>query len=580
MRARIVLVVLTILSMSLGSAATAAADAPATELRLTSSFPDLDVPYMADNAPPMVVGEPTTRPDKSAAELTQELHQLPGAKTVFFPDERRRVSPAYVEFAFLIAFDNFGDPLWSCSGTMIGPDTVATAAHCLYSPDYGWASSILVVPGADADYAPLGSSYALRYVVPTGWMDYGDYIYDYGMIQLEHAMGYDTGWLELGVLSTTSLTDPNLGIDTFGYPGDKPFGTQWTASKPSLLHVTDSSLHTDLDAFVGQSGSALIRIRDARIFGIFSNESANANTAVRVHQMTIDMFSNACAGWGCQFSFWIEPVQQTPDPTFPTDAFNRTWARTDSPVANGIVSRTWMWGPEILDAGYEPYAQAPGGQRAVAYFDKSRMEVTYPNGDQSSPWYVTNGLLVMELMTGIVQNGDATFEPRTPSRENVAGDQGDPTGVTYWFMGLLYNEPPTAVGATIDRILTPGAASNLYLYSDQLGALGVTGAWYVSETNHTVAAPFWDFMNSSGVIFDGNSTTWAQLFQNPFYATGLPVTEAYWATVKLAGVPTNVLVQCFERRCLTYTPSNPDGWQVEAGNVGQHYYIWRYGRMP
>src|SRR5207302_953615 len=29
--------------------------------------------------------------------------------------------------------------------------------------------------------------------------------------------------------------------------------------------------------------------------------------------------------------------------------------------------------------------------------------------------------------------------------------------------------------------------------------------------------------------------------------------------------------------CLTYTPDNPAGWQVEAGNVGLHYYEWRYG---
>src|SRR5690606_4359159 len=25
-----------------------------------------------------------------------------------------------------------------------------------------------------------------------------------------------------------------------------------------------------------------------------------------------------------------------------------------------------------------------------------------------------------------------------------------------------------------------------------------------------------------------------------------------------------------------YTPSNDPAWQVEAGNVGQHYYRWRY----
>jgi hypothetical protein len=35
-------------------------------------------------------------------------------------------------------------------------------------------------------------------------------------------------------------------------------------------------------------------------------------------------------------------------------------------------------------------------------------------------------------------------------------------------------------------------------------------------------------------------------------------------------------LQCFERRCLTYTPDNPEGWQVEFGNIGRHYYQWRY----
>jgi hypothetical protein len=38
-----------------------------------------------------------------------------------------------------------------------------------------------------------------------------------------------------------------------------------------------------------------------------------------------------------------------------------------------------------------------------------------------------------------------------------------------------------------------------------------------------------------------------------------------------------VLIQVFERRVLTYNPANPTSWQVEAGNVGEHYYSWRYG---
>ena len=38
-----------------------------------------------------------------------------------------------------------------------------------------------------------------------------------------------------------------------------------------------------------------------------------------------------------------------------------------------------------------------------------------------------------------------------------------------------------------------------------------------------------------------------------------------------------MLIQLFQRRALTYTPSNSAAFQVEMGNIGQHYYVWRYG---
>jgi hypothetical protein len=61
-------------------------------------------------------------------------------------------------------------------------------------------------------------------------------------------------------------------------------------------------------------------------------------------------------------------------------------------------------------------------------------------------------------------------------------------------------------------------------------------------------------------------------------AFGYPIGDAYWIRTNIAGVSQWSLVQPFERRILTYTPSNPAGYQVEMGNVGQHYYGWRYGK--
>ena len=97
--------------------------------------------------------------------------------------------------------------------------------------------------------------------------------------------------------------------------------------------------------------------------------------------------------------------------SFADPAFARTWARTDGPVIGGAVARTWVWGPEPRTGALtEPYRDAPGGTRLVQYFDKSRMELTNPHGNPADPFYVTNGLLATEMLTGNVQLGDTTFE--------------------------------------------------------------------------------------------------------------------------------------------------------------------------
>jgi hypothetical protein len=256
------------------------------------------------------------------------------------------------------------------------------------------------------------------------------------------------------------------------------------------------------------------------------------------------------------------------------DDFQRTWERTDKPVADLTVSRTWMWGPSA-NTGHttEVYANSPGGTRTVQYFDKSRMEINNPNAPRGL-WYVTNGLLVTEMITGQMQVGDTVFTPHAPASIPVAGDADDTSGPTYGAMAKVLAAAPLPEGTEISwRINSQGDVSTEH----PLTGHGVTAAYYDSQTKHTVASPFWTFMNASGIVWENGKNVNAKLFENPFYATGRPITEAYWAIVKVGGTEQSVLMQCFERRCLTYTPRNADGWKVEAGNVGQHYYAWRYG---
>jgi subtilisin family serine protease len=271
-------------------------------------------------------------------------------------------------------------------------------------------------------------------------------------------------------------------------------------------------------------------------------------------------------------------ASQNPAPDDP--AYSGVWSRTDLPVAQLMTSRTWIWGDEpIFGPVWEPYEESQGQQRAVKYFDKSRMEINDPSAARASEWFVTNGLLVVELISGRMQVGDDAFDEREPAEVNVAGDPGDQQGPTYATFGPLMSAP----AAPDDGLLTERVSRNGAVTVDpSLAVYDVTAAYRVSVPgiDHQVASPFWAFMNSSGLVYEDGEFFTAPLFLNPFYATGFPITEAYWATVEVGGIARYVLIQCFERRCLTYTPDNPPGWQVEAGNVGRHYYIWRYGVEP
>jgi len=254
-------------------------------------------------------------------------------------------------------------------------------------------------------------------------------------------------------------------------------------------------------------------------------------------------------------------------------AFQREWDRHDRAVAEGMATRSWMWGPDAYtDVLEEDYVESPGGQRQVQYFDKSRMEITYPGTDDQERWYVSNGLLVVELITGNMQLGDTEFEPGDPARVNVAGDPETTIGPTYASFTEHLNDPAFGTGDTLNQQLHRNGDIE---YQPSFGTYGITAGALTDATDHRTASIFEEFFSRTGPLWiDGD---WQTGQIAGVYEVGLPITEAYWADVVVDGTQRDVLVQCFERRCLTYTPDNAPEWQVEMGNVGQHYYRWRYG---
>jgi len=275
------------------------------------------------------------------------------------------------------------------------------------------------------------------------------------------------------------------------------------------------------------------------------------------------------------------PSAQTQTFGFAHPAFQRVWERTDLPVAAHQANRSWYWGPAADSPGLiEANRESPGGFRLVQYFDKSRMELNDPSGNPNDPFYVTNGLLTVELVSGRQQVGTSTYITRTAACIAVTGDNGDVDAPTYQAMQQVTNTTlgdhtmadhmGQVVTATINHTGTVGSDPGM------ASMTGTKIAYYDSVTKHNIPQVFWDFLNSKGTVSVNGQMGTAQLSDPWFYASGRPISEAYWTKATIAGKATQVMVQLYERRALTYVPTNTPAFQVEMANIGQHYYGWRY----
>ncbi len=267
---------------------------------------------------------------------------------------------------------------------------------------------------------------------------------------------------------------------------------------------------------------------------------------------------------------------------FADPAFRALWERTDGAVASGAAQRAWIWGPTPGQTLSEPFNGLPGNAHQVQYFDKGRMEINNPNGNKNDPFYVTNGLLAVELISGQEQTGLNSYQNIGPAALNIASDMDDPSAPTYQSFNGVSNIP----GAPNKRTADPALGQAVRTAIDRLGRTqpwpsdhpdyGVKIAYFEPTTGHNIPDVFWDYLNGQGVLLVDGKTTTGPLFNPWFSVTGYPISEPYWSYVKVAGQYTDVMIQAYERRVLTYVPHNQVGFKVQMGNIGQHYFDWRY----
>lgn len=172
------------------------------------------------------------------------------------------------------------------SGFLVNRTTVVTAGHLLYNRDRGgWATSIDVTPGRNANHAPYGTLQSLRIAAGGSWVINSDASGDFGVITLSSSANVPSHFF---MLSRTDAQLQNLSITTTGFPGGQVPASSMQRSRGEITIVQQFGIRASAFGGPGMSGAPLY---DASgwVVGILTSGVAGAGGHINAVRMIPDL---------------------------------------------------------------------------------------------------------------------------------------------------------------------------------------------------------------------------------------------------------------------------------------------------